>query len=319
MIRKKFFIKFSSLFLSLFLASILLAGSVEIVGRTELNFALTSDLKTSLSSKFPGDNALYLVLKSGGAVMVLDMKFGEGAGTGPVYTGMYVNELFVPWKVHNNLTVFFGYRNVSDYDSFLEADGQYKWAYNETGIFWYKSTFSFVYSTPWFVVDGGVNPKTTNDPLNFGLLFRTKLGNVSLAANLTGDINFSIGIVGARVGFNFNPIKFYLAAGYDYKNATIKGILVGGSYELKPIKLLIEGDFTALDPNRLKLYGYLDYKIGNFNNDSIGVFGFANLEEQKFSVEPYYFTKLGQAEIRPSLVFDRYGFKQFNVKVSFGF
>ncbi|MFN4200912.1 MAG: hypothetical protein ACK4FU_06545, partial [Fervidobacterium gondwanense] len=116
------------------LGTLLFSGSVQITGRVEFNYRVNPDFTLGTSNAFVGDNAAYLVVTANGPVMVVDMKY-----TSPNFTSIYVNELFVPWKVNDNLTAFFGYRNIADYDGFLGNAGSLKWAKNGVGILWYKS------------------------------------------------------------------------------------------------------------------------------------------------------------------------------------
>ncbi|MGC8901770.1 MAG: hypothetical protein ACP5KD_00280 [Fervidobacterium sp.] len=101
---------------------IALAGNVQINGRVEFKYTISPTFSLSNSNWFASDNAAYLVITSSGAVLVADIKY-----TAPNIASAYINELFIPWKANNNLTVFFVYRNIADYDSFLGNNGSLKW------------------------------------------------------------------------------------------------------------------------------------------------------------------------------------------------
>ncbi|MFN3327575.1 MAG: hypothetical protein ACK40U_01755, partial [Fervidobacterium pennivorans] len=45
------------------------AGSVQLNGRVEFNYTINPDFELVVSNWFPGDNAAYLVVTSGGTVL----------------------------------------------------------------------------------------------------------------------------------------------------------------------------------------------------------------------------------------------------------
>lgn len=287
------------------------AGSVQLNGRVEFNYTINPDFELVVSNWFPGDNAAYLVVTSGGAVLVVDVKYAA-----PNITSMYVNELFIPWKVNNNLTVFFGYRNVADYDSFMGSGGSFKWGYNGTGILWYKSTLSFIYTFGGFMFDVGTN---FGNPLTFALLMKTNnFYPLGLTLNVVGKADFSEGMIGARLAYPLRPFTLYLAGGYDYVNATIKGLLFGLVGEVAGTNISAELDLTntITDPMKIKLAGDVNYKLVGYK---VGVSGDYNFKTGDLSLEPYIATKLGNADGKLLVRFEKDGYKYTKFTVGFNF
>ncbi|AFG34589.1 hypothetical protein Ferpe_0449 [Fervidobacterium pennivorans DSM 9078] len=287
------------------------AGSVQLNGRVEFNYTINPDFSLAVRNWFPGDNAAYLVVTSGGAVLVVDVKY-----TAPNITSMYVNELFMPWKVNSNLTVFFGYRNVADYNSFMGSGGSFKWAYNGTGILWYKSTVSFIYTFGGFMFDVGTN---FGNPLTFALLMKTNnFYPLGLTLNVVGKADLSEGLVGARLAYPIRPFTLYLASGYDYVNATIKGMLIGFVGEVAGTNISAEMDLTntITDPTKIKLAGDVNYKLVGYK---IGVSGDYNFATGDLSLEPYIAMKLGNADGKLRVRFEEDGYKYTQFTVGFNF
>ncbi|WP_448378471.1 hypothetical protein [Fervidobacterium sp.] len=287
------------------------AGSVQLNGRVEFNYTINPDFKFGVSNWFPGDNAAYLVVTSGGAVLVVDVKYAA-----PDITNMYVNELFMPWRVNNNLTVFFGYRNVADYDSFMGSGGSFKWNYNGTGILWYKSMVSFIYSFSGFMIDAGTN---FGNPANFGILLKTNnFYPLGVTLNATGKFDLTSGMVGARLSYPVRPFTLYFAGGYDYANAKLKGLLLGLVGEVAGIGISTEVDLTNIltDVMNVSLAADVNYKMSNYK---IGVSGNYNFKTIDFVVEPYVSTKLGNADGRLLARFEDDGYKYLRLTVGFNF
>lgn len=303
---KKYIYVYLMVFLLVFTSTKLVAGSVELTGRAEFNYKINSEFKTSSSNWLASDNAAYLVVKSGSVVLVMDVKY-----TAPDIVASYVNEFFVPWKVNNNLTIFFGYRNVADYDGFLGNDGSFKWGMNGTGILWYKTVISLIYGVSNFVIDAGTS---FSYPLDYVVLFKSNLGAFSLSANVKGKADSSEGMFGIRTGIKTGPFAFYLAGGYNFVSLNISGLLLGIVYNLNPLKASAEVDITNFNAPRFG--GYVEYNLVTYR---VGVAGNYQLLTGAFYLEPYFSTRLGQAEVKPSLRFNETGFKEFNVMVGFNF
>jgi hypothetical protein len=297
--------------LAVFVFVNIFAGSVQLNGRVEFNYTINPDFGLVVSNWFPGDNAAYLVVTSGGTVLVVDVKYAA-----PNITSMYVNELFIPWKVNNNLTVFFGYRNVADYDSFMGSGGSFKWGYNGTGILWYKSTLSFIYTFGGFMFDVGTN---FGNPLTFAFLMKTNnFYPLGLTLNVVGKADFSEGMVGARLTYPLRPFTLYLAGGYDYVNATIKGLLFGLVGEVAGTSISAELDLTntITDPMEIKLAGDVNYRLVGYK---VGVSGDYNFKTGDLSLEPYIAMKLGNADGKLRVRFEEDGYKYTQFTVGFNF
>lgn len=290
----------------LILTSSSFSATVEITGRAEFNFTITPDLRTSSSNWLAYDNAAYLVAKSGNVVMVVDMKY-----TAPRFTDIYINEFFAPWRANNNLTVFFGYRNVADYDGFMGPDGTVKWAYNGVGILWYKTVLSAIYAVPNLMLDFGTSFK---NPLDFVVLAETSISNFTISANVSGNLGFTEGVIGSRITFRLLPYHFDLAAGFDYLNLILKGLLFGFRYQSGNVKAAIELDATNFQA--LKVSGKFSYKLQNW---TLGVSGTYDFGVSSFVVEPYGLTNLDRIELKPSVKITENGVVNFNVSATFNF
>ena len=300
-----------TLFLMVSIFIPIFAGSVQLNGRVEFNYTIDPNFTLGTSNWFPGDNAAYLVVTSGGAVLVVDVKY-----TAPNISGMYLNELFMPWKVNNNMTVFFGYRNIADYESFMGNGGSFKWNYNGTGILWYKSMVSFIYSFGGFMIDAGTN---FGNPADFGILLKTNnFYPLGVTLNATGKFDLTSGMVGARLSYPVRPFTLYFAGGYDYANNNVKGLLVGLVGEVAETRISTEVDLTNIltDVMNVSLAADVNYKMSNYK---IGVSGNYNIKTIDFVVEPYVSTKLGNADGRLLARFEDDGYKYLRLTVGFNF
>ncbi|MEJ5257912.1 MAG: hypothetical protein WHS64_06655 [Fervidobacterium sp.] len=292
------------------LGTLLFSGSVQITGRVEFNYRVNPDFTLGTSNAFVGDNAAYLVVTANGPVMVVDMKY-----TSPNFTSIYVNELFVPWKVNDNLTAFFGYRNIADYDGFLGNAGSLKWAKNGVGILWYKSVFSLIYGIPGLMIEAGTDFQSTlTSPLSYVVLAKTSVGPVKINANVTGKIDGTQTAVGARLAYRISPFNLYLAVGYSFSTASITGLLIGLDGQVGDLGGLAEVDATEFD--KVKLYGDIYYKFQAYKFGATGNYDFSN---GKFVLQPYVVTKLGAADGRISARFEETGYKYLLLNVGFGF
>jgi len=229
---------------------------------------------------------------------------------------MYVNELFIPWKAKNNMTVFFGYRNIADYESFMGNGGSFKWNYNGTGILWYKSLVSFIYSFGGYMIDAGTN---FGNPADFGILVKTNnFYPLGVTFNATGKFDLSTGMVGLRLAYPIKPFTFYFAGGYDYANATLKGLLLGLVGDVAGTGISTEIDLTNIltDVMNVSLAADVNYRMLNYK---IGVSGNYNFKTTDFVVEPYVSTKLGNADGRLLARFEDDGYKYLRLTVGFNF
>ncbi|MGC8954657.1 MAG: hypothetical protein ACP5JS_01015 [Fervidobacterium sp.] len=288
---------------------IALAGNVQINGRVEFKYTISPTFSLPNSNWFASDNAAYLVITSSGAVLVADIKY-----TAPNITSAYINELFIPWKANNNLTVFFGYRNIADYDSFLGNNGSLKWGKNGIGILWYKSVISFVYGANNIYIDGGTsfnaNSITSTD---FAILVKTSFYPFNIAFNVNGVVDFSYGLLGTRISYNLRPFTLYVAAGYEYTDNELLGLLLGFSAELPSSNLIFEVD--ASDFTNIKFYGDGNYKVGNYKIGSSGTYA---LGSGAYEFDPYIATKFGNADAKFYGVIKNSGFHGATLSVSFG-
>lgn len=303
--------KVLSLFLTLSLLASLLGGPTQLNGRVEFNYTINPDFSLAVSNWFPGDNAAYLVVTSGGAVLVIDVKYSA-----PNITSMYVNELFIPWKASSELTVFFGYRNVADYDSFMGNGGSFKWEYNGTGILWYKSLISFIYTWNGFTFDVGTN---FGNPLTFAVLMRTaNFYPLGLTLNVTGKADFTEGLIGARLSYPIKPFTLYFAGGFDYVNSDAEGLLFGLIGELAGTRISAEVDLTKVlsDVTDVKVAADVSYKLVDY---TVGVSGNYAVKTGAFAVEPYISTKLGNANARVFARFENAGYKYLRLSVGYNF
>lgn len=301
--------KFAVAFLILTLFVIIMAGPVQINGRVEFSYNISPNFSLSITNSM-SNNTMYLVITSGGAVLVADVNYND-----PNIVSAYVNEFFVPWKVNNNLTVFFGYRNVADYDSFLGNAGSFKWGKNGIGILWYKSVLSFIYGDKNLYLEGGTsfNADSTT-PLNFAFLVKTSIANFNVSLNVKGTSDFSYGLLGARLSYQMKPFVLYLAGGYEYTDNELAGLLLGLTANLSNVGVLSEVDLS--DFTNIKVYADANYKLSNYKLGVSGKYEFVN---SRYNFEPYVATKLGNADGRLFGKFENTGFKGLTLNIAFGF